>query len=405
MRYVATFLLCCPIQPMFAAGASSCGGSDWFAVQQSYVDGKKLSPLCKGALDAAEDHRRAAEEELNAVIHQDPHSVDAYEAQSTLSHFYLRIGRFHDAAIQVRAMLAAKPAAPDLKNVGSLLELLAGHHDLTAVETRPANVRSETIDGNIYIPVRASGFAGTYMIDTGANLSIMSKLEAARLGLTPRSSSTTLSDIGGAASAPLQIVEVDDLVIGSTHLRHMPFLVFADTNGAFAGVPPGHCGILGIQPLLALGTLGFRPDGMLSVGGKAQTGATTEPLLFDGEMPLTQISYRDKTLPVTFDVGATQTTFNPPFAKLYPGLLQEGMNESHTLNGLSGSTVKRSVSLPRLVLSFGREVTLAPATILLDQTGESSGWSAANLGYDVVQQARPLTINFRDMRIDFDRRK
>jgi hypothetical protein len=86
----------------------------------------------------------------------------------------------------------------------------------------------------------------------------------------------------------------------------VPFLVFADTNGAFVGVPSGHCGILGIQPLLALGTLGFRPDGMLSIASKVEMGTTTEPLLFDGEMPLTQISYRDKPLSVTFDVGATR---------------------------------------------------------------------------------------------------
>jgi hypothetical protein len=81
------------------------------------------------------------------------------------------------------------------------------------------------------------------------------------------------------------------------------------------------------------------------------------------------------------------------------------MNESHTLNGLSGATVKRSVSLPNLVFSFGGEVKLAPASILLDQTGGSSDWSAANLGYDVVQQARPLTINFQGMRIDFGQSK
>jgi hypothetical protein len=60
-------------------------------------------------------------------------------------------------------------------------------------------------------------------------------------------------------------------------------------------------------------------------------------------MPLTQISYRDKPPPVAFDVGATQTTFNPPFAKLYPDLLRKGMDESHTLNGLSGATVKRAI--------------------------------------------------------------
>ncbi|HEX3470408.1 MAG TPA: retropepsin-like aspartic protease [Silvibacterium sp.] len=338
---------------------------------------------------------------MNLVIHQAPQSTDAYEAHSTLAHFYLRIGRFHDAEAQIRAMLAADPRASNLRNLESLFALLANYPDLTILRSYPDAVHSETIDGNIYAPVRVNGYAGTYMLDTGINLSIMSESEAARLGLTPHSSTATLSDIGGATSAPLQVVEVDDLIIGRTHLRHVPFLVFADANGAFTGVPPSHCGILGIQPLLALGALGFRTDGTLSIASKVETGTTTEPLLFDGEMPLTQISYRDKPLAVTFDVGATQTTFNPPFAKLYPEILRSGVNESHTLNGLSGATEKQSISLPHLSLNFGREVTLAPATILLDQTGGSSAWAAANLGYDLMQQAEPFTIDFRKMRIEF----
>jgi hypothetical protein len=49
---------------------------------------------------------------------------------------------------------------------------------------------------------------------------------------------------------------------------------------------------------------------------------------------------------------------------------------------------------------FGREVDLTPAVILLDQTTGASAWAAANLGYDLMQQARPFTLNFRRMKIE-----
>jgi hypothetical protein len=390
-------------QPVFAQNLSFCGNADWFAVQEAQVRGKKLSPLCQGELDAAADRRSIAERELKTVIEHAPQSADAYEAHSALSHFYLRSGRFHDAEAHILAMLAAKPSAPDLANVRSLFALLANHPDLRVASSHSASIRSQTIDGNVFMPVIVNGSARTYMLDTGLNLSMMSEAEAAHLGLTPQSSTTRLSDISGLSGPELRLVEVENLVIGGTHLRHVPFLVVADTNGAFVGIPENQHAILGIQPLLALGTLSFETDGTLRVADKAERSATTVPLLFDGELPLTRIDYEGRPLTVTFDMGATQTTVDPPFAILYPELVRSGSSESHRLNGLSGATAQRSVSLPDLDFRFGREVHLAPAIILLDQTTGTSAWAAANLGYDLMRQARPFTLDFRRMKIEFAR--
>lgn len=71
------------------------------------------------------------------------------------------------------------------------------------------------------------------------------------------------------------------------------------------------------------------------------------------------------------------------------------------LNGISGQTEQRSVSLPHLTLGFGREVSLSPATILLNETTGTSVYTAANLGYDLMQQARPFTIDFDQMIVTF----
>jgi hypothetical protein len=75
------------------------------------------------------------------------------------------------------------------------------------------------------------------------------------------------------------------------------------------------------------------------------------------------------------------------------------------MNGLSGTTARNSISVPDLAFTFGRRVDLAPATILTDQTTGTSIWAAANLGYDLMQQARPFTIDFQSMRILFDKER
>jgi predicted aspartyl protease len=370
-------------------------------LQFSLRKGKELSRLCKGEMDAAEDHRRQAETELNDVIKAAPHSDDAYAARSALAHFYLRVGRFHDAEAQIEAMLAAKPNAADLANVHSLYALLAAHPDMTVHSDRAASVPNQIIEGNLFAPVTVNGSARSYMLDTGLDLSLMSEVEAKRLRLKPKSSTTRLNDISGLAGSALRVVVVNDLTVGAIHLRHVPFLSVADTNGAFVGIPSDQHGILGIQPLVALRRLSFEANGMLTINGKDEPTATTEPLLFVGTSPITQIAYQGRALPVTFDTGATQTTLNPPFAKAFPEVVRSGQSQNHDMNGLSGTAVQRSVSVPRLSLEFGRKVELAPATILLDQTTGASAWAGANLGFDLMQQARPFTVDFSEMKIEF----
>jgi predicted aspartyl protease len=342
---------------------------------------------------------------LNEVIKAAPHSDDAYAARSALAQFYLRVGRFHDAEAQIEAMLAAKPYAADLANVHSLYALLVAHPDMTVHSDRAASVLSQTIEGNLFVPVTVNGSARSYMLDTGLDLSLMSEVEAKHLRLKPKSSTTRLNDISGLAGSAVRVVVVNDLAVGAIHLRHVPFLVVADTNGAFVGIPSDQHGILGIQPLVALRRLSFEANGVLTINGKDEPGATTEPLLFVGTSPITQIAYQGRALPVTFDTGATQTTLNPPFAKAFPEVVRSGQSQNHDMHGLSGTTVQRSVSVPRLSLEFGRKVELAPATILLDQTTGASAWAGANLGFDLMQQARPFTVDFSEMKIEFPSRR
>lgn len=386
---------------LFAQSASSCGSLDWFVIQQAQRERRSLSPLCRGELDAAEDRREPAEAELKAVIAASPQSANAYSARSTLTHLYFRMGRFRDANAQILAMLVARPNAPDLQNVRSLFALLASNPDLAVISQHPAGIPTHVIDGNVFAPITIDGAARAYMLDTGLNLSMMSESEAKSLGLSPQSSATAVTDIGGLSGPAARIVEVDRLRVGSTELRHVPFLVVDDSNGAFSGVPAGQHGVLGIQPLLALGTLNFRKDGSLYIGATAEHASAAAPLLFDGAMPLSQIVYRGRRVTVTFDTGATQTTLNPPFAKLFPEVLKDGKSESHTLNGISGITKQQSISLPHLKLIFGRTVCLSPAIVLLNKTTGSSAYAAANLGYDLMQQAIPFTIDFHHMLISF----
>ena len=400
---LSSLLSClCMAQPSAALQSTSlCTSGDWFVVQQAQSEGNTLSPLCAGELDVAENRSSAAEKELSAVIAASPQSEDAYAAHSALTNLAFRNGLFRNANAHLLAMSAIRPTASEVQNVGPLLRLLAASPDLRVASTYPKTIQTHVIDGNVFAPLVLNGKTRAYMLDTGMNLSMMSESEAKSLGLAPQTTTTSITDISGLKSAGARVVEVHRLVIGGTELRHVPFLVVEDTNGAFVGIPAGQQGILGIQPILALRTLEFRKDGTLRVGGRGKPASTMAPLLFDGAFPLSRIDFQGQVLTVTFDMGATQSTMNPPFAKLFPELIEGAKSEDHKLNGISGSSEQRSVSLSHLSLMFGRLIDLSPATVLLDETTGTSSYAAANMGYDLMQQARPFTIDFRHMLITF----
>ena len=155
LRYLSSLSLAILLMgspPLVAQDVSACLSPDWFVVQKTQLAGARLSPLCVGELHAAEDHRKATESELRAVITGDPQSTDAYEARSTLEHFYFRIGRFRDANAQIDAMLRTRPTAPDLlKTLHSLLALLASYPDFSLAKSSPATVRTK-VSTAMYLP-------------------------------------------------------------------------------------------------------------------------------------------------------------------------------------------------------------------------------------------------------------
>ena len=69
----------------------SCGVRDWFQLRDKVAQvGSSL--LCKGAMDAAFEHRRESEHELKKVIREAPRTDDAIAAHHALWALYFRHG-------------------------------------------------------------------------------------------------------------------------------------------------------------------------------------------------------------------------------------------------------------------------------------------------------------------------
>jgi hypothetical protein len=176
--------------------------------------------------------------------------------------------------------------------------------------------------------------------------------------------------------------------------------VLPHTQPPFNDIPTEQQALLGIQVLWALRSIHIDKAQQVEIAGPTDSDGPSSPMAFHQSQPVTQMSFEGKELTFTLDTGATHTTLNPPFAKAFPETVALGDKKEHTLTGVGGSTTQHSVAIKQLSLTLaGKTTVLSPATVLLHKTTDTSEWAAGNLGYDLIRQTAPFTIDFRLMRL------
>lgn len=79
--------------------------------------------------------------------------------------------------------MAKDPSAADARDARSLFAALARQPDLEILSRAPSQFKGEVFANNLFLPVKENGLTGSYIADSGAEISALSQSEAARLGL------------------------------------------------------------------------------------------------------------------------------------------------------------------------------------------------------------------------------
>lgn len=393
---IATLLLISSVCTVRAANAQFCQEHDWFSGQERSKASK--SPLCLGIREASFDQRQKALKHLHAAIGSEPHGDHAYQAHEALLSLHFRAAEYGEALVEADAMLSIKPDAKDVTDLRPLLLALSRRKAMSIVRRRSMIPYVQANDPNPHLAANANGSEVLYFMDTGANISVMSDAEAAALGLSVESVSTKMGDVSGESSIAIRVTELPDLAIGKNHLKHVCFVVLPAAQPPFDDLPVNQQAVLGIQVIRALQVVSIHRNGEIEVGGKSHLGAKGSPFVFYQSQPVIQMSFQGKPLDYTMDTGAGHTTLNPLFATTFPQVVEVGESKSHSLTGFGGTTIQKSVEIKELSFTLGAvKVTLSPATVILTNTTNMSTWVAGNLGYDLIRQAQPFTLDFHKM--------
>jgi hypothetical protein len=376
----------------------------WFKLRDA-VQAKRASAFYRGVIASAFNDVKQAEKNLKSFIKSAPQSEQVSDARALLIYIYQRAGHYRQAFSEIERALAVKPDDAGLKNARALFSALSQYPEQSIVEHRFSRIRYSMKGGNMFIPVEVNLKSANYVIDTGANFSLISEAEAKRLGLTIHESGGSRMGDAAGASVDVRIAVADQLTVGSIRLKHVSFFVVRDDQQPFIDLPSGERGVLGLPVLLAFQTLRWKQEGTFEVG--FPPGSRKGPksnICFEGANLIVEGEFRQSKINVFLDTGATRTRVLSLFAKEFASFINEfGRKGSDRVTGVGGSLEVDVITLPELALRIsGFAAVLAPAQVLLKDTTSDSRWWHVWGGLDLLNQARVVTVDLKSMRLDLE---
>ena len=371
----------------------------WFKLRDA-VQAKRASAFYRGVVASAFNDVKQAEKNLKSFIKSAPQSEQVSDARALLIYIYMRAGRYRQALSEVESALAVKPDDAGLKNARALFGALSQYPEQSVVEHRFSRIRYSMKGGNMFIPVEVNRKSANYIVDTGANFSLISEAEAKRLKLTIHESGGSKMGDSAGASVDVRIAVADQLTVGSIRLRHVSFFVVRDDQQPFIDLPSGERGVLGLPVLLAFQTLRWKQEGTFEVGfAPGSRKGPKSNICFEGANLIIEGEFRQSKINVFLDTGATRTRALPLFAEEFASFINEfGRKGSDRVTGVGSSVEVDVVTLPELALRIGGfDAVLRPAQVLLKDTTSDSRWWHVWSGLDLLNQARVVTLDLKSM--------
>lgn len=357
----------------------------WFELRAAITPAGPLH--IRGVVASRFNDVTVAEPLLRQVIRDHPRSEAATDAHNVLTQIYLRTGQYARMEREIAAWTATQGDGAALREATKDAEFFRDLPDQITGPRQRAQLRHDP--GDITLPVVITGKQGDYMFDTGAWISLITRGEVTRLGLSVRNGDRQLSD--GVLVAAVRTVVVPELMVGTTRFRNVSFAV-ADA--------PGEFGILGIPVLLGLGRIDWSRTSTVETGGVASATEPRAPnLVFDGNHLLLRMRVFDKEVLTLFDTGAETTDLTANFAAAFPDLVRTGEKSTKKLTGIGGSYTAASVRLPSIAFTIADHVsTLRPADIVLENfPGMGADCCVGNAGSDLVKQGAGFAIDLTRM--------
>lgn len=313
----------------------------------------------------------------------------------------LRLGAYAAGAAVADSLLSGRFVLDslrelDARNTQRIFHALATVPPTTMTSSGASHVAFENGD----IPVVIGDSARAYGFDTGANLSVLVRSEAAALGLRVIPAGI---DVGSSTAKRVtaDLAVADRVRIGAMEFQNVVFLVMDDALLTF----PGGFRIRGIVGFPVIELMGeIHLSGRKSLAVPATVPVRSQGnLLLDELTLLTPAEWEGRTLRCRLDTGAGATEVYEPVYRRYRAAIDSVTTTAQRkVGGAGGIQVLPVRVVPDARLRVADAVATVKALDIVTQSivrDEKENYLDCNLGHDVFDQFAEMIVNFRDMAV------
>lgn len=253
--------------------------------------------------------------------------------------------------------------------------------------------------GLVRAAVTINGARQDTVLDTGANLSVVSASAAKRLGVRVIEGAAS---VGSSTSRQVltHVGIADRLSIAGVELEHVVFLVMDDAQLSFP-LAGGYQidTIVGFPVFRALGRVRFERAGRLSVGTAAGPALKAHNLRASGSDLYVLVGLNDVTAALHLDTGATDSGLTSRFAKLHTPLLTGMETGSEKVTGAGGNALTRRTAVwKRVRVGVGTSsLTLPRLSVAMTPVTGVKNDKLGTIGQDVLGAFDSYTVDFDSM--------
>jgi predicted aspartyl protease len=373
------------------------------ARMQSMPDGPERDYV-SGMLAARSGRFGDAIVQLNGALPELRHSAPrrAAIALEAVATSYRAINQYGDAA---RAYAELSGRFPNQLNRfpaddAALARILSGTPPQKITWHGPVRLKtSKSPIGARVADLVVNGVRGPWMLDTGANQSVVSRTFAERLGVMPLPGVASVgSGLTGRQSA-LRAAVLPTMHVGGAELTNVVLLVLDDENLRFGSGADAYQmdAILGYPILKALGAVTFKGDEFLA-GETAERGEQAVRMYMRGLTPAIECDVEGRPLLFTFDSGANSSDLSVRYYELFRAHADSWKTQLVESAGAGGSTKHDVYIQPRLVMNVGTStITLRDVSIAPVRMNAALDILFGNLGQDFVDRFESVGLDFPAM--------
>lgn len=374
------------------AGADRCAVEGVIASRNNHLDeAARLLPSCLAILERTQSPR-------------------AYAAFETLLDTYLRRGEYGKEYGLIARWLGTHGDRTDTDTLADLrneLGTAAVLRDLSRPKTtggRAARLRSHlNALGTRNVDLTVRGVTLPWMIDTGANYSVVSESAAQRMHLAVRDTRYHVVGLTGH-SVSTRIAVIDRLPVGGVILRSVVAIVIPDAalriRSPRADYQIG--AILGYPALAQLGRFRIDPDGTFAIDRNAPLLRSGATLYMNRLTPVAEVEIAGRKSLLSIDTGANRTTLYASYAARFVDRARLWSRKRETSLGLGGGIEGDVAVEPQLTIEAGA-ATVIEHDVAVALDGDKAAPILGNLGQPALTAKGSYTFDFRSMRLLFGR--